>query len=119
MAEQGKNLRKIRGRPATGRGDQINVMLRPETSAALDAYSASEAQPLTRPQAIRAILTDWRCTHGFGGTDQPKPKGPASHAVKVMDAAIKENREVKRKKRAMPSKPPDDENLQRRQNSDG
>ena len=58
MASQEKNLDKNkRGRPAIGRGIQINAMLRPETVEALDAWRGNQSDPQpTRPQAVRAIV---------------------------------------------------------------
>ena len=91
MASQEKTITKKRGRPATGLGQLIGVRLQPADLAALDAYRASD-EPMTRPQAIRAALTDWLRTHGFAASDMVKPKGPATEVVEAMDAAIKEHR---------------------------
>ena len=78
------------GRPRTD-ATPVLVRLPPVDLAALDAYAAS-IEPASRPQAIRAILADWLRTHGFGASDMPKPKGPATEVVEAMDAAIKEHR---------------------------
>ena len=46
-----------RGRPATGRGEQINVRLLPDLLSAVDKYQKLvDAQ--SRPEAIRHVLTD-------------------------------------------------------------
>jgi hypothetical protein len=48
---------KQRGRPATGgRGAGILVRLQPDRLTAIDAWIAEQSAPMTRPEAIRAIL---------------------------------------------------------------
>ena len=91
MVRQEKTLTKKRGRPATGLGQLVGVRLQPDDLAALDAYRTAD-EPMTRPQAIRAALSDWLRTHGFGPKSVTKPTGPATEAVKAMDAAIKGDR---------------------------
>jgi hypothetical protein len=49
--------KKKRGRPATGgRGEGILVRLQPDRFTAIDAWIAEQSTPMTRPEAIRAIL---------------------------------------------------------------
>ena len=57
----GKSIRDIpkkrRGRPSTGgRREGILVRLEPHRLAAIDAWIKTMDRPLTRPQAIRAML---------------------------------------------------------------
>lgn len=62
-----KNLDKKKlGRPAIGRGVQINSMFRPEDVAALDAWIAAQPEPRpSRPEAIRLALKDWLTGLGY------------------------------------------------------
>ena len=63
-----------RGRPRTDPVAQHFTMTK-EISAALDAYATSSPEPLTRPQAIRAILSDWLAGHGFLKHSAEGPEG--------------------------------------------
>ena len=78
---------------------QVNTQLRPEQAMALDAYAETGDAPLTRPQAVRAILIDWLTGHGFlkRTVDHPKPVGPATDAIKRMDGDIAKDK-AKRKR---------------------
>ena len=49
-------IKKGRGRPATGQGTLIGVRLQPSQLAALDTWIAKQDAPLTRPEAIRAMM---------------------------------------------------------------
>lgn len=57
MTEQEKRLAKKRGRPATGRGQTIGVRMLPAQLAALDAWIAKQPKRVSRPEAIRAMVT--------------------------------------------------------------
>ncbi|WP_438749995.1 hypothetical protein [Pararhizobium sp. O133] len=61
MSGQDLNLEKNRrGRPAIGRGEQVNVMLRPEIVAALDMAAAGQDDGgVARPEMVRRIIVDW------------------------------------------------------------
>ncbi len=48
--------KKSRGRPATGKGEGVLVRLQPHQLKALDAWIAQQTAPLTRPEAIRAMM---------------------------------------------------------------
>jgi hypothetical protein len=48
--------KKKPGRPATGKGEGVLVRLQPSQLAALDAWIAQQDRPLTRPEAIRAMM---------------------------------------------------------------
>lgn len=48
---------KKRGRPATGKGEPVNVRLQPEHLTALDAWITRQPEPKpSRPEAIRALV---------------------------------------------------------------
>jgi hypothetical protein len=49
-------IKKSRGRPATGQGTLIGVRLQPPQLKALDAWISQQTTPLTRPEAIRAMM---------------------------------------------------------------
>lgn len=49
---------KKRGRPATGRGESVNVRLQPDQLAWLDDWRADKS--MTRPEAIRYLLEKGR-----------------------------------------------------------
>jgi hypothetical protein len=48
--------RKRRGPAPTGKGLPVQVRLQPAQLEALDAWIAKQSQPLTRPEAIRAMM---------------------------------------------------------------
>jgi hypothetical protein len=51
------NIKRKRGRPVTtGKGTLIGVRLQPSQLKALDAWIARQDAPVTRPEAIRAVL---------------------------------------------------------------
>jgi hypothetical protein len=59
MAKSIKGIPKKRGRgrPSTGgRREGVMVRLQPSQLAALDAWIAKQDAPLTRPEAIRAMM---------------------------------------------------------------
>jgi hypothetical protein len=66
MASQELNLeKKKRGRPAIGRGEQVNAMLRPEVTAALDRASSDIEGKPSRSELIRRIVVDWLTGKGY------------------------------------------------------
>lgn len=57
MARSISVIPKKRGRPVTtGKGMLIGVRLQPADLAALDAWIARQKEPMTRPEALRAML---------------------------------------------------------------
>jgi hypothetical protein len=56
MKESINVIKKSRGRPATGTGTLIGVRLQPPQLKALDTWIAQQNAPLTRPEAIRAMM---------------------------------------------------------------
>jgi hypothetical protein len=56
MAKSINVIKKSRGRPATGQGTLIGVRLQPSHLKALDAWIAKQNAPVTRPEAIRAMM---------------------------------------------------------------
>ena len=55
MAKQTVQPKK-RGPAPTGKGTPIQVRLQPSQLAALDGWIAKQDAPLTRPEAIRAMM---------------------------------------------------------------
>jgi hypothetical protein len=49
---------KKRGRPATGKGQQVVVRLQPEPLAKLDAWREAQPDQPSRPEAVRRIIDD-------------------------------------------------------------
>jgi hypothetical protein len=49
------DIRKLRGRPATG-STGVMVKLSPAQLAAIDAWSHEQADALSRPEAIRRLV---------------------------------------------------------------
>jgi hypothetical protein len=56
MAKQAVQPKKRRGPVPTGKGLPVQVRLQPSQLAALDAWIAEQTAPLTRPEAIRAMM---------------------------------------------------------------
>ena len=57
MAKRTVLAKKRRGPAATGKGVQVVVRLQPDQLRALDDWIASQDKSLTRPEAMRAMLT--------------------------------------------------------------
>jgi metal-responsive CopG/Arc/MetJ family transcriptional regulator len=55
--DQEKKIAKKRGRPATGSAPTIGVRIHPPMLAKLDAFIAATDPAMTRPEAIRHLLT--------------------------------------------------------------
>jgi hypothetical protein len=53
-----KKLRKKPGPKPTGKGELIGVRILPELMTPLDAWIAQQGEPLSRPEAIRAIMAE-------------------------------------------------------------
>ncbi|WP_141103919.1 hypothetical protein [Rhizobium sp. R634] len=56
---------KKRGRPAIGRGEQINVMVRPEITQAIDAAAAAQTDQPARSEMVRRIIREWLVERGY------------------------------------------------------
>ena len=56
MAKQTVQPKKRRGPAPTGKGLPVQVRLQPAQLEALDAWIAKQSRPLTRPEAIRAMM---------------------------------------------------------------
>lgn len=70
MSTQEKNASiKSRGRPATGKGQQVVTRLHDDLLGPLDAFAADTGgnpdAPIGRPEAIRRILKDWLIGNGY------------------------------------------------------
>lgn len=58
-------ITKKRGRPATGQGVLLGVRLHPEPLKALDAFAADQTENVSRPEAIRIIVTKYLRSKGY------------------------------------------------------
>ncbi|WP_415005752.1 ribbon-helix-helix domain-containing protein [Aestuariivirga sp.] len=56
--------KRSRGRPATGRGEQINVRLLPDLLSAVDKHMEATGAE-SRPETIRQILTEFLKRRGL------------------------------------------------------
>jgi len=56
MAKQTVQPKKRRGPSPTGKGVPVQVRLQPSHLVALDAWIAKQHPPVTRPEAIRAMM---------------------------------------------------------------
>ena len=56
MAKQIVITKKRRGPAPTGKGTLVGVRLQPSHLTALDAWIAKQHPPVTRPEAIRAMM---------------------------------------------------------------
>ena len=56
MAKQTVITKKRRGPAPTGKGTLVGVRLQPSQLADLDGWIAKQNAPLTRPEAIRAMM---------------------------------------------------------------
>ena len=66
MSDQDKNASiKSRGRPATGKGQQVVTRLHDDLLEPLDKFSAGQPDTPGRPEAIRRILRDWLIGNGY------------------------------------------------------
>ena len=61
--DAGKKSKRM-GRPPVD-SEEVSTRMERKLLSALDAYAASSQEVLTRPKAVRAILTDWLAGHGF------------------------------------------------------
>lgn len=57
MADAIRASKKSRGRPATGKGQQVVVRMQPDLLIAVDRFAADQNSP-SRPEAVRTLLQD-------------------------------------------------------------
>jgi len=48
--------KKKPGRPATGRGEQVQVRIKPDLMKRLDAWRDRDTECLSKPEAIRQLM---------------------------------------------------------------
>lgn len=66
MEDRDLNLgKKKRGRPAVGRGEQLNVMLRSEIVRAIDEAASVQDDAPARSEMARRIIREWLIGHGY------------------------------------------------------
>ena len=73
MKQPKSKLRKKPGPKPTGKGTQVQVRLQPAILAALDKFIKEEGGDMSRPEAIRLILTDSLVGLEFLPLDQLPP----------------------------------------------
>lgn len=56
MTQETVPTQKRRGPKPTGKGLNVGVRLQPDQLAALDAWIAKQPEPVSRPEAIRAMV---------------------------------------------------------------
>ena len=56
---------KSRGRPATGKGEPVQVRLHPPLMEALDAFRASQEDEPSRPEALRRLAAEGLKAKGY------------------------------------------------------
>ena len=100
--------KKKRGRPASGgRGEGILVRLQPDRLAAFDAWIASQTAPMTRPEAIRAMLDAVLVIVSNDPSEKPKARKQAARASEMaaqtierkLDPAVPEEERAQRRRR--------------------
>jgi hypothetical protein len=57
MKRQTVITKKRRGPLPTGKGILVGVRLQPDDIASLDGWTARQPEPMTRPEALRAMLS--------------------------------------------------------------
>jgi hypothetical protein len=89
MAETSVVPKKRRGPAPTGKGTQIQVRLQPDRLTAIDAWIAKQDTPMTRPEAIRAMLDAVLVVVAKDSAEKPATKpARASRARELAAEAI-------------------------------
>jgi hypothetical protein len=108
MAKQSVITKKRRGPAPTGKGTLVGVRLQPDQLKALDDWISKQAAPLTRPEAIRAMMET--ILHILSKDPGEKPAGAgaarakelAAKAIdKMTDAAASADDQASRKRRLL------------------
>jgi hypothetical protein len=98
--------KKKRGRPASGgRGEGVLVRLQPDRLAAIDAWITRQTAPMTRPEAIRAMLDAVLVIVSNDPSEKPKVRKQAARASEMASQTIE---------RKLDPKMPEEERAQRR-----
>jgi hypothetical protein len=105
--------KKARGRPVTtGKGTLVGVRLQPSQLAALDAWIAKQNAPLTRPEAIRAMMET--ILHILSKDTGEKPTRSTPNKVRAADLAAKTIERI-----GDPAAPPEERAQRRRRLTKG
>jgi hypothetical protein len=85
MKRQTVITKKRRGPAPTGKGTLIGVRLQPPHLVALDAWIAKQTAPVTRPEAIRAMMETILHILSKDRGDKPtkKAKGPMEETTQA------------------------------------
>jgi hypothetical protein len=87
MAKQTVITKKRRGPAPTGKGTLVGVRLQPSQLAALDTWIAKQDAPLTRPEAMRAMMET--ILHILSKDTGEKPARSAPNKVRAAELAAK------------------------------
>src|SRR3984957_7473838 len=100
--------KKKRGRPASGgRREGILVRLQPDRLSAVDEWIARQTAPMTRPEAIRAMLDAVLVIVSNDPSEKPKARKQAARASEMaaqtierkLDPAVPEEERAQRRRR--------------------
>jgi hypothetical protein len=80
--------KKRRGPAPTGKGTLVGVRLQPDRLAAVDAWIARQNVPMTRPEAIRAMLDAVLVIVSNDPDEQPKARKQAARASEMASQTI-------------------------------
>jgi hypothetical protein len=80
--------KKRRGPAPTGKGTPVGVRLQPDRLSAVDAWIARQAAPMTRPEAIRAMLDAVLVIVSNRPGEKPKARTQAARASEMAAQTI-------------------------------
>jgi hypothetical protein len=80
--------KKRRGPAPTGKGTLVGVRLQPDRLAAVDAWIARQNVPMTRPEAIRAMLDAVLVIVSNDPDEQPKARKQPARASEMASQTI-------------------------------
>jgi len=107
MKRQTVITKKRRGPAPTGKGTLVGVRLQPDRLSAVDAWIARQTAPMTRPEAIRAMLDAVLVIVSNHPSEKPKARKQAARASEMaaqtierkLDPAVPEEERAQRRRR--------------------
>ena len=112
MAKTSVVPKKKRGPAPTGKGTQVQVRLQPSHLVALDAWIAKQSTPVTRPEAIRAMMET--ILHILSKDTGEKPARSRPNKVRAAELAAKTIERI-----GDPAAPPEERAQRRRRLTKG
>ena len=88
MKRQTVITKKRRGPAPTGKGTLVGVRLQPDRLSAVDAWIARQTAPMTRPEAIRAMLDAVLVIVSNDPSEKPKARKQAARASEMASQTI-------------------------------